>query len=451
MGEHSSRTSTRGAADGADKTVALLPFGDLFDDFLDSIGVSLETFCAAMTGGWLFGYVEAMKAAGVRAVIVIVSARVATPTRATHGPTLTTIWILPPLGIYRALRGFQCRARRLPPLLVRALGEILPYLATPPRGIARVMRREGCDAILCQEYEYPRFDVCVLLGWLLRLPVVATFQGGDWQRGRLERAFRPLTVHAAAKLIVAPESEARRVCARYHLPSRNVARIFNPLDPHFYADARRDPARRALDIPDNARVAIWHGRVAMHAKGLDLLLDAWAHVCREHPGRDLRLLLVGTGEDAPVLRRCLAAGPPGVRWVDEYLHDRAAIRQYLVAADVYAFASRHEGFPVAPIEAMACGLPVVATAVPGISDILAGGEDAGGVLVPPDDAAAFARALGRVLDNEDWGRELGERARGRVADAFSLEAVGVQLRTLVEASAKAQRGPSHTRSRPSVA
>jgi len=416
------------AADGAHPVVALLPFGDVFDDFLDSIGVSLETFCTEMTGGWLFGYVEALQRAGVRTVIVIVSPQVTTPARVIHRPSNATICILPPLRLYRALR----RARHLPPPLVAALREILPYLATPPRTLARTLRREGCDAILCQEYEYPRFDICILLGWLLRLPVVATFQGGDRQRGRLEHFLRPLAMRAASKLIVAAGSEARRVRTRYHLPPGKLARIFNPLDPHLYAGADRGAARLSLGIPSGARVAIWHGRVAIHAKGLDILLDAWARVCRMRPGRDLRLLLVGTGEDAAALRRRLATGPPNVCWVDQYVHDRAAIRRYLAAADVYAFASRHEGFPVAPIEAMACGLPVVAAMAPGIPDIFAGGEAAGGLLVPRDDAAAFALALGRVLDDPVWGQELGERARARVADAFSFEVIGVQLRALLE-------------------
>jgi len=418
------------SADGAHAVIALLPFGDVFDDFLDSIGVSLEAFCTEMTGGWLFGYVEALQWAGVRTVIVIVSPQVTTPTRVRHRPSGATICILPPLRLYRVLRG----AHRLPPPLVAALREILPYLATPPWMLAHTLRREGCAAILCQEYEYPRFDICVLLGWLLRLPVVATFQGGDCQRGRLERFLRPLTVRSARKLVVAAGSEARRVRDRYHLPPGKLAKIFNPLDPRFYADADHHEARLSLGIPSGAQVAVWHGRIAIHAKGLDILLDAWARVCRTRPERDLRLLLIGTGEDAEAFRQHLVTGPPNIYWVDQYIHDRVAIRRYLTAADVYTFASRHEGFPVAPIEAMACSLPIVATTAPGILDILAGGEAAGGLLVPREDAAAFALALGRVLDDQVWGRELGRRARARVVEAFSFEVVGAQLRALFETS-----------------
>jgi len=166
----------------------------------------------------------------------------------------------------------------------------------------------------------------------------------------------------------------------------------------------------------------------MWQKGLDILLDAWEQVCREHPGRDLRLLLIGTGADSEKLHQRIAAMRlGGVLWLDEFVHDRSAIQRYLSAADVYAFASRHEGFPVSLIEAMACGLPVVAASAQGIPDILAGGEASGGLMIPRENAAELARALGRVLRDKAWSRELGRRARCRVETRFSLETVGEQL------------------------
>jgi starch synthase len=175
-----------------------------------------------------------------------------------------------------------------------------------------------------------------------------------------------------------------------------------------------------------------HGRIDLHRKGLDVLMEAWERVCRDRPDRNLQLLLVGTGNDASKLRdRITTMQLQGVMWVDEYVRDRTAIRRYLSAADVYTLPSRHEGFPVAPIEAMACGLPVVATDAPGVPDILEGGEDSGGLVVPRGDAVALASALGRVLDNEAWGRELGKRPRCRAEECFSLEAIGKQLRNFL--------------------
>lgn len=423
-------------------TIALLHWGDLIEDFLDTIGVSFEAFCNEMTGGWMFGYIDALRLVGVRTVLFCVSARVAMPMRYTHKATGAIICVLPAPDIYHVAR------RRIPNpcgwtlkkafgdvhgvhriILLAILKDVVPYLATPLGLLARELRREGCAAILCQEYEYARFDACVLLGQWMHLPVFATFQGGNFQMSRLERPLRPLTLRACAGLIVATQTEAQRVQTHYGIAPSKLARIFNPIDLRMWGAMERSEARAALGIPIDAQVVVYHGRIDIHRKGLDVLVEAWEQVGRDHPHRDLRLLLVGTGSDADELRDRIAKMQlQGVLWVNEYVRDRTAMRRYLSAADVYTLPSRHEGFPVAPLEAMACGLPVVAADAPGVADIFEGGEASGGLLVPCGDATALALALGSILNNEVWRRELGLRARCRVENCFSLEAIGKQLR-----------------------
>ena len=95
------------------------------------------------------------------------------------------------------------------------------------------------------------------------------------------------------------------------------------------------------------------------------------------------------------------------------------------------FPSRHEGFPVAPAEAMACGLSVVATDVQGIPDIFERGEADGGIVVQREDVAALTRAMGQLVDDDERRRELGRNARKRVEAAFSYPAVGRELRRVL--------------------
>ena len=443
----SGSTPAAPAAAGSPPTVALLLWGDVFEDFLDTIGVSLDAFCRELTGGWFFNYADALQRSGIRTVIVAVSARVNTVSRVRHLPTGTPICILPALTSYRVFRtalddwrrgGATKWDRRIVRWLVRPfhrpLREIAPYLATPLRLLARELRRDGCSAIICQEYEYPRFDACVLLGRLTRRPVFATFQGGNVQRGTLERLARPLAIRAAAGLIVGSGVELDRVRARYHVPPVKLASIVNPFDVSAWGDADRAEARTALGIPHAARVAAWHGRVSIWQKGLDVLLVAWQRIVAERPGALLKLLLVGTGADARELREQIRdARLNDIVWIDRYVLDRTELRRYLAAADVYVFPSRHEGFPVAPLEGMASGLAMVAADAQGVREILAGGEAAGGVVVPRENPAALAAALGRALDDPAWTDALGKRARTTVVTRFSLEAVGSELRAFLAA------------------
>lgn len=425
-------------------TLALVNWGHMIEDFLDTNDLSLEDFSREFTGSWMFGYVEALQAAGVRTLLVCVSRGVGEVTPTVHAPTGADLLLVPVPRSYRFLRKGMTNAygrtvrdtfggpralRLLLYPLLAVLKEVAPYLATPVWKLAWELRREGCDVLLCQEYEFPRFDVCVLLGKVMKLPIFAVFQGGDYQRWKLERLTRPLSIRACAGLVIASSAEVERVRDRYGVEPRRIGRIGNPIDTDTWRPGDVVRARQALGIPATARVAAWHGRVELHKKGLDILADAWARVCADRHGVDLRLLLIGGGRDSVEMRELLEAhAVRNVVWVDRHLHDRSAIRDLLVAGDVYAFSSRHEGFPVALVEAMACGLPVVATDVGGVRDIVPAGERSGGVVVPPRDPVAFAASLGRLLDDESLTQALAKRARHR-AEEFGVVTIGRELRS----------------------
>ena len=411
-------------------TVALVAWGDRFEDFYGRLGITLEDFRERLVGDWMFNYVAALRCAGARAVLFFASAHVQAPTRFRHRPTGTPVCVLPSPRLHQKARGLQDRYWPGSAAMATASS----YLSTPLRLLGRELRRERCEIILCQDYEHPRFDVCVPLGRLLRLPVFATFQGAARTVGPVEHGLRRLALHACAGLIVGARSERERVRARYRVPAAKLAPIPNPVDLAAWRAVDRGQARSRLGIPPEARVVGWHGRVELRRKGLDVLLEAWIRVCGARPGAPLLLLLIGTGRDADELRRRLGALRfDNVRWVDRYVHDRELLVQHLSAADVYAFPSRHEGFAVATLEAMACGLPVVAADAPGAADLLEAGERSGGILVPRADAVALAAALGGLLDDRQRSRRLGARARQHVEQQYSLEAVGAQLRRALTA------------------
>jgi starch synthase len=175
----------------------------------------------------------------------------------------------------------------------------------------------------------------------------------------------------------------------------------------------------------------WHGRIELWTKGVDVLLDAWAALQARAALPERRLLLIGNGADREILRTRLHEGPEGVIWIDRYLLDRAQLGEMLAAADLYVFPSRHEGFAVAPLEAMAAGLPVIATAAPGVHEILPEGRHSGGIVLPVGDAPALAAALAELIEQPEERQRLSRHARCRVAERFSYDAVGRQLRRVL--------------------
>lgn len=427
-------------------TVGLLTWGNVIEDFLHPSGLTLESFSEEFVGSWLFAWARALATAGVRTELVCISRDVRESLRLVHRPSGTPMLILPTTRLYRPIDrwmaypyGRSARqvfarttdARDLRGAVLEVVREVAPYLATPPLRVGRALRLGAWRALVCQEYEYPRFDVCALLGRLLRTPVYGCFQGGNYQCGRLERILRPPAIALSTGLIIGPEREAERVRARYRVSSGKVARIPNPIDVGVWRPQDRATARAELGLEADARVVAWHGRVAIDHKGIDLLLEAWRSVA----GADrasLRLLLIGGGQDSAEVDRIVAERRiPGVMRLDRLVHDADALSRHLSAADVYAFPSRHEGFAVAPLEAMACGLPVVAADVAGVREILGGGEDAAGIVVPPKDPSALAAALARLLEDETLRGSLALRARPRAEEVFSLEVVGAGLRRLL--------------------
>ncbi len=226
-----------------------------------------------------------------------------------------------------------------------------------------------------------------------------------------------------------------RACFPAVDPAR-VMVIHNGIDPTEY---RPDPrtevlARFGID-PDKPSV-MWIGRITAQ-KGIHHLLDACSLI-----RSDVQLVLcagapdtaeIGTEMQARAER--LMSVRPGVHWIEEML-PRSEVVQLLSHATVFVCPSVYEPFGLINLEAMACGVPVVATAVGGIPEIVVHGET--GYLVPvpekPDQRSglghALAESLDRVLADPQGARRLGEAGRRRVLERFTWDAVARQTADL---------------------
>jgi glycosyltransferase involved in cell wall biosynthesis len=429
--------------------LALFPWGGVAEDYLGHIGVDRRAFAEDMTGGWLFGFAEALRRHDIATTIIYFSSGVAQLERHHNFRSGITTLYLPPSSLYMRLRRWPGdaddgnRRNYSNNVLLCACQDLVRYFATPRASVEAALRAEGCTMILAQEYENPRFDRLVTIGRGLGIPVYATFQGAPPPRTMVERAVRRRAIDAAAGFVVASTAEAQRLANDYRLAPARVARIPNPLDLDLWQPEPRSTCRAILGLPPSALVVVCHGRIELHRKGLDLLVAAWRRLADAHPGLDLRLHLIGAGRDDTLLANEIARAPVrGLRWERSYINDRTRIKRELGAADLYVLPSRHEGFPVAPLEALACGLPVVAADAPGISDILAQGEDDGGIVVPTGDSVALQNAMERLLLDPTLRNRLASRARARVQEYCSLESVGRQLATFLASGPAPSTPPS---------
>ncbi len=173
----------------------------------------------------------------------------------------------------------------------------------------------------------------------------------------------------------------------------------------------RDAVRRDLDLPADADVVIVVAKLT-EQKGHSVLLRAIAPLLESMPG--LHLLIVGDGPRGDDLR-AQAAGLPGGDRV-RFLGVRSDTRELLGASDLFVLPSLWEGLPMALLEAMAAGLPVVATAVSGTRDVVDDGVS--GALVPPGEAEPLRSAIERLVADRRAATEMGQEGRRRVLQEY---------------------------------
>lgn len=202
-----------------------------------------------------------------------------------------------------------------------------------------------------------------------------------------------------------------------------VALIPHGVDTHRFRPAEveeRVSLRRRLGLAAEGGLVVYTGRL-LRGKGVEVLLDAFERVIDQR--RESRLVIVGDGGSQALsvesaLRERAAAGPLATRVAFAGRVDN--VEDYLRAADVFAFPSFFEAMPLSVLEAAACGLASVASAVGGIVDVI---EDSrSGVLLPPGDAGALAEALTSLLGDAGRREALGAAARQRAVALFDLEA-----------------------------
>jgi L-malate glycosyltransferase len=211
--------------------------------------------------------------------------------------------------------------------------------------------------------------------------------------------------YACAHRIAANSRAAAARLERERVPARKISVVPNGLDlRQFSLRVRRGPLRKVIVVANLRR-----------EKGHDVLIDAAGSVLDRHP--DARFEVVGGGpEQAALLDRVRARG---IQHAFSFLGHRDDVAARLAGADIFVLPSRSEAFPNAVLEAMAAGLPIVASAVGGIPELLA--DNCTGLLVPPGDPASLSARLCQLMEDSSLGSRIGDSARSEAQSRYSFD------------------------------
>jgi len=278
------------------------------------------------------------------------------------------------------------------------------------------------------------------LGWLLkrlyRLPYVISLRGADVPSDEVKRFARHYKVLQPfitylwrdADALVAV-SNGLRSHAEKVAPDIPIQVIPNAIDLSQFTPPRQRDTHGPVRL-------LYVGRFTA-TKNVETLIEA-VHILAQREVGDFELELVGEGTQRPQLERMVAERGLArcVRFSDWVPRERIA--DYYRRADIFATATTWEGMPNTVLEAMACGLPIVGTQVPGLQELVQ--DTVNGYLVPPRDPVALADALALLIDNGYERRRMGRQSRLLAERQFAWDYIAAQYvevyRQVLEKAAK---------------
>jgi glycosyltransferase involved in cell wall biosynthesis len=297
------------------------------------------------------------------------------------------------------------------------------------RPLVRFLRDRGVDVL--HSHKFGSNVWAAVIAPLAGVPVFIAHEHTWSFEGRPVRRLldRRLIARNSSAFLAVSEDDRRKMIEIEHIDPGAVTVVPNGIDALPAGDGAR--VRRELGLADDDPVV---GAVAVlrPQKGLEILLRAVAELTAEFPR--LKLVIAGDGPERPALEALARELGIGDRL--HLLGLRSDVPDLLAAFDIAANSSWFEGSPLAMLEYMDAGLPIVATKVGGVPDLIEPGRD--GVLVEPGDATGLAAGIAGLLRDRDRARSIGEHARGRRREQFDLATTVRRLEDMYEELAAAR-------------
>ena len=323
---------------------------------------------------------------------------------------------------------------------------LLPYMKRFARYMIDFIERNGSYDLIHANFWMSGL-VATVIKRELNIPFAITFHA----LGRVRRVYQgkndgfpdarfeieDRVIAAADRIIAECPQDKEDLIHLYQAQPDKVSIVPAGFDPKEMSPIPRAAARKELGLDENERIILQLGRVVPR-KGIDTVIYALSRVVHQY-GIDARLLVVGgDSEDAdpestPEIAR-LTKIAKSEKILDKVTfvgrRQRNVLKYYYSAADVFVSTPWYEPFGITPLEAMACGTPVIGAAVGGIKYTVADGKT--GFLVPPKDPDALAERLADLFQNPALIKRFGKNAIARVQKHFTWERVGQMLSEVFE-------------------
>jgi glycosyltransferase involved in cell wall biosynthesis len=288
------------------------------------------------------------------------------------------------------------------PGVLKSLDGVL--MAIGARGTVLRLRRQGRADVIDAHFGYPDGYAASLVARWAGLPYTVTMRGTE-QRHSRDPALRKRLVAGlrGASRVFAVSASLQRVAVQLGIDEGSVMVVGNGVDSSRFQPLPRDEARRALGLDAGARVLVTVGGL-VERKGFHRVIACLPDLLARYPG--LCYLCVGAPGPEGDYSATLHAQVAGlglqqrVRFLGGMPPEQ--VRRVLSAADVMVLATRNEGWANVLLEALACGVPVVATDVGGNAEVISRADL--GSIVPFDDHPALVRAIQDAL-GRDWDRD----------------------------------------------
>lgn len=330
------------------------------------------------------------------------------------------------------------------PATIMAKEELLPFMAAFREDMISFMQEDQVNYHLIHANFFMSALVAMELKQLLGIPFVVTFHAlghvrrmyqGNQDRFPPERTDIEAQVILQADQVIAECPQDKEDLIQYYdAPVHKITVIPCGVNTEEVYAVDKAKARDILHLPAGDKILLQLGRMVPR-KGVDNVIEALARLNME----DVKLIIVGSnvptasGEQDPELERLRTlAQKLGVadRIIFAGQRDRHELKHYYSAADIFITTPWYEPFGITPLEAMACGTPVIGSDVGGVRYSVADGRT--GLLVPPKDPSALAAAIFKLLQDETLRTEMGSNAIRRIHALFTWECIAQKMKHLYQ-------------------